>query len=58
MDHVNLNELPPFDRENPSAENIAVHFAKELKKRWHDKSVRVASVTVWETPDCAARYIP
>jgi 6-pyruvoyltetrahydropterin/6-carboxytetrahydropterin synthase len=58
MDHVNLNELPPFDRENPSAENMAVYFAKELKKRWRDKGVRVASVTVWETPDCAARYIP
>ena len=56
MDHVNLNEVPPFDRENPSAENLALHIARELKKRWREPGVQLASVTVWETAQTAARY--
>ena len=58
MDHVNLNAFPPFDRENPSAENLARFIGVELRRRWKDPGVRVASVTVWETDSCAARYYP
>ena len=58
MDHVNLNALPPFDRENPSAENLAAHIGRELARRWQAPGVRIASVTVWETPFQAARYLP
>lgn len=58
LDHVNLNETPPFDRENPSAENIAVYVGAEMKKRWRAPGVRIASITVWETPSQAARFIP
>jgi 6-pyruvoyltetrahydropterin/6-carboxytetrahydropterin synthase len=65
MDHVNLNETPPFDRENPSAENLAVFIAAELAKRWRTlpagrqaRGVKISSVTVWETDAQAARYIP
>src|SRR3954462_8693704 len=41
MDHVNLNETPPFDRENPSAENLAVYIASELAKRWRAPGVKI-----------------
>ncbi len=58
MDHVNLNELPPFDRDNPSAENVARFIGMELKKRWKEPGVRISSVTVWETDETGARYIP
>ena len=58
MDHVNLNETPPFDRENPSAENIALYIGRQLAQRWREPGVKIASVTVWETPVQAARYIP
>jgi len=57
MDYTDLNKTPPFDRINPSAENIAAYIARSLKKGWRDPGVRIASVTVWETPDCAARLI-
>src|ERR1039457_894095 len=56
MDHVNLNEFPPFDRENPSAENLASHICTQLGQIWREKGVRIASVTVWETATTAARY--
>ena len=58
MDHVNLNETPPFDRENPSAENLAKHIGTQLAGRLRAPGVRIASVTVWETPSQAARYLP
>lgn len=58
MDHVNLNTRPPFDRENPSAEYLAQWIAQELVRRWRAPGVRLASVTVWETPETGARYVP
>jgi 6-pyruvoyltetrahydropterin/6-carboxytetrahydropterin synthase len=58
MDHVNLNEMPPFDRENPTAENLAVYIGQQFAQRWRSPGIRIASVTVWETPRMAARYIP
>ena len=58
MDHVNLNEMPPFDRDNPSAENLALYVGQQLAKRWRSPGAKIASVTVWETPRQAARYLP
>jgi 6-pyruvoyltetrahydropterin/6-carboxytetrahydropterin synthase len=58
MDHVNLNEFPPFDRENPSAENLARYIGQELVKRWDEPGVKLVSVTLWETDSTAARYLP
>ena len=65
MDHVNLNEMPPFDRENPSTENIALFIGQQFTRRWRALpagrqavGVRLASVTVWETSRQAARYLP
>src|SRR5579862_4487165 len=33
LDHTYLNEFPPFDRLNPSAENIARYIYDEAAKR-------------------------
>ena len=51
---INQSDKAP----NPSAENLARHIGGELKKRWHEAGVRLASVTVWETPESAARFLP
>jgi len=58
LDHINLNDYPPFDRENPSAENLARFIGMELKKKWKEKGARIASVTVWETERTGARFLP
>lgn len=58
MDRTNLNASAPFNRENPSAENLAVYIADQMKQTWSEKGGRIASVTVWETAACAARYTP
>ncbi|MFA5976260.1 MAG: 6-carboxytetrahydropterin synthase [Elusimicrobiota bacterium] len=56
MDHVNLNNYPPFVRDNPSAENLARFIARELAKCWRERGARLVSVAVWETAQTAARY--
>jgi 6-pyruvoyltetrahydropterin/6-carboxytetrahydropterin synthase len=57
LDHTNLNETPPFDVRNPSAENIAQYFATEVQKSL-DGPVRVSAVRVWETDTSIAVYRP
>ena len=58
LDYINLNETPDFKKENPSAENLALYIGEEMKRRWRETGVKVVSVTVWETPETAARYLP
>src|SRR4051812_25536262 len=55
MQNNNLNDLPAFSSINPSAENVALHVAGSLRLPT-DAQVRLASVEVWETPDCRAVY--
>lgn len=57
-DHHCLNDVPPFDRINPSAENIAETIYRELKLRLEKERLNIAQVEVWESPDSSATYIP
>ena len=56
LDHQNLNELPPFDQQNPTAENIAAHLYHELSATLNTDIIRVASVTLWETERACVIY--
>ncbi len=53
----NLNETPPFDARNPTAEAVAQHIAQEMTLRIPSR-VKILSVRVTEAPGCAARYVP
>ena len=57
LDHRFLNELPPFDRVNPTSENLARHLAEALAARL-PAGVRVAAVRVWESDRASASYFP
>lgn len=60
LDHRYLNELAPFDKINPSAENIARYIHDEAARQL-PRSVNgaaIASITVWETDSAAATYRP
>jgi 6-pyruvoyltetrahydropterin/6-carboxytetrahydropterin synthase len=60
LDHQFLNDIPPFDVKNPSAENIAEHFY-ETMSRDLDKNpvaIRIREVKVWETEIQSATYRP
>jgi 6-pyruvoyltetrahydropterin/6-carboxytetrahydropterin synthase len=56
LDHYNLNELPPFDRVNPTAENIAAFLYRELSQQLNTNTVQVNAVTLWETDRACVTY--
>jgi 6-pyruvoyltetrahydropterin/6-carboxytetrahydropterin synthase len=62
LDHQFINDLPPFDKINPSAENIARYFCQEMQKGLEEGlakvPVRIHAVKVWETDTSAATYKP
>jgi 6-pyruvoyltetrahydropterin/6-carboxytetrahydropterin synthase len=58
LDHRFLNDLPPFDQLNPSAENLAKYFCEGVAPGAQAQGLRVQSVTVWETDSTSATYRP
>lgn len=56
LDHKLLNELEPFDRINPSSENIARHVFESLSRELDSDAVRVSRVTAWESDTACATY--
>ncbi|CDM64400.1 6-carboxytetrahydropterin synthase QueD [Pyrinomonas methylaliphatogenes] len=57
LDHRNLNEIPPFDRElNPSAENLARYILEQIAARISDERVQIYKVRCFETPTSVATY--
>ena len=58
FDHTCLNDSPPFDRINPSSENIAAIIHQELSGRLTEEPVKLAAIEVWESPTTHITYQP
>lgn len=58
FDHVCLNDVPPFDKINPSSENIASIIYSELLPRLAGAPVSISCVEVWESPQSGITYTP
>ncbi len=58
FDHQDLNEIKPFDKLNPTAENIAKLIWEEMNLKFNTRKVKVSRVTVWETESSYATYAP
>jgi len=64
MDHVWLNDMPPFDILNPSAENMAKFIYDEAARgmketlRGAQTAPQITAVTVWETDVTSATFRP
>jgi 6-pyruvoyltetrahydropterin/6-carboxytetrahydropterin synthase len=59
VDHKFLNDQPPFDVLNPSAENMAKYFHDEILARMKaENGTTIARVDVWETDTTKASYFP
>jgi 6-pyruvoyltetrahydropterin/6-carboxytetrahydropterin synthase len=58
FDHACLNDVPPFDKINPSAENIAAAIYGELKGKLAGEPVTLTCVEAWETPHQGVAYRP
>lgn len=55
LDHKNLNEVNPFDKTNPTAENIAAFIYAHLKAKAPAGTV-LSYVEVWESDTSSAKY--
>ncbi|HEV7669554.1 MAG TPA: 6-carboxytetrahydropterin synthase QueD [Thermoanaerobaculia bacterium] len=66
FDHRVLNEIPPFDVRNTTAELIAQYVCEEVSRRLpgsgpaggEERGVRVVRVEVWETDTSCAIFVP
>jgi 6-pyruvoyltetrahydropterin/6-carboxytetrahydropterin synthase len=56
LDHAHLNAVPPFDKHNPSSENLARHLYQQLVPRLTPLGVALVSVTVGERDSQEATY--
>ncbi|MFT3916947.1 MAG: 6-carboxytetrahydropterin synthase QueD [Anaeromyxobacteraceae bacterium] len=59
FDHQNVNEIPPFDQVNTTAELLAKFFHDEVNARLQTSEggrVRVSKVDVWENEGSLAVY--
>ncbi|MCK5387108.1 MAG: 6-carboxytetrahydropterin synthase QueD [Gammaproteobacteria bacterium] len=56
LDHRNLNEIPPFDKINPTAENISEYLYSELSKVLNTDGIKVSAVTLWETDRASVTF--
>jgi 6-pyruvoyltetrahydropterin/6-carboxytetrahydropterin synthase len=55
LDHQHINEIDPFQKENPTAENIARYLFREIMKKLSE-DVRLYAVTVWESESTGVTY--
>lgn len=57
LDHYCLNEIEPFCRINPTAENIAQYIYEQLRETQEfNQNVKLRFVKVWESLNSAAAY--
>lgn len=56
LDHYYLNDIEPFDRINPTAENIAAYLYRALAEKLNTEHLKVHAVTLWETERACVRY--
>jgi len=56
LDHRYLNELPAFETENPTTENVSRWIFENLRGELPD-GVSVYKVAAWESQGCGASYM-
>ena len=58
FDHTCLNDVPPFDKINPSSENIAATIYQALQPLLAGEPVSLSCVEAWESPQTGVIYSP
>lgn len=59
MDHQWLNDFAPFDKVNPSAENLARYIYEQVSGALQPRAgLRVGWIKLWETDTASAVYRP
>ena len=55
LDHSHLNQLPAFEQENPSSENLAKYIFEKLNALL-PSGIKLKEVWVWESEKAGAGY--
>ena len=56
IDHTYLNENPPFNTLNPTAENLARWIFESLSEKLNNNNAKLCRVSVWENENSSATY--
>lgn len=56
IDHYNLNDIPPFDKINPTAENLACFFYERYAPVLVSEGYSLRYTKIWETPTAYALF--
>lgn len=56
LDHYHLNDIPPFNTINPTAENVAAYLYQKIGAQLNSEHAKVTAVTLWETDRSRVRY--
>jgi 6-pyruvoyltetrahydropterin/6-carboxytetrahydropterin synthase len=57
LDHQYLNDLPHFQKQEPSSENIARYIYETLEARLRPHKISPYKVTAWESEKAGASYV-
>lgn len=55
LDHHHINNVPPFDKINPTAENLAQYIYGETKRQL-PRDIFISHVTIFESDSYALTY--
>ncbi|MBD3223602.1 MAG: 6-carboxytetrahydropterin synthase QueD [Caldithrix sp.] len=55
FDHQTFNDISPFDQMNPTAENLARYFFREIGRRL-PQHVHMSKIYLWETEKYLVEY--
>jgi 6-pyruvoyltetrahydropterin/6-carboxytetrahydropterin synthase len=58
FDHRVMNDIPPFDERNTTAELFSEYVFQEVSRRLRDSRLRVVRVEVFENESAGAAYEP
>jgi 6-pyruvoyltetrahydropterin/6-carboxytetrahydropterin synthase len=56
VEHRHLNDIPPFNQINPTAENLAAWIYQQLKQQLTNTHAKLHAVIVWETDRSMVKY--
>ena len=56
FDHRVINDIPPFDERNSTAELMSEYVYREVARRLDDERLRVRRVEVWENDTACAVF--
>ncbi|MDF2939523.1 MAG: Queuosine biosynthesis QueD [Gammaproteobacteria bacterium] len=56
VEHRHINDIPPFDKISPTAENLSMWIYQEIKPLLAHTPAKLEAIGLWETERAMTRY--